>query len=49
MIKLADYITAIDGVNCTPTLSLEKVEINGAYVCDMLSDVWVRQKKDRSG
>jgi len=39
MIKLADYITAIDGVNCTPTLSLEKVEINGAYVCDMLSDV----------
>ena len=39
MIKLADYVTAIDGVNCTPTLSLEKVEINGAYVCDMLSDV----------
>ena len=39
MIKLADYITAIDGVNCTPTLSLEKVEINGAYDCDILSDV----------
>ena len=39
MIKLIDYVTAINGINCTPALSLEGVEINGAYVCDMLSDV----------
>jgi len=44
MIKLSDYVTAINGINCTPSLALEGVEINGAYVCDMLSDVMASAK-----
>ncbi len=44
MIKLIDYVTAINGINCTPSLALEGVEINGAYVCDMLSDVMASAK-----
>ncbi len=30
---------AIEGVNYTPALELSAIELEGAYVCDMLSDV----------
>ncbi|HNT52501.1 MAG TPA: hypothetical protein PKH19_03795 [Candidatus Syntrophosphaera sp.] len=39
MLKLAVYQKAIQGVNHTPGLDPETIEISGAYVCDMLSDV----------
>ncbi|GAB1366288.1 hypothetical protein MASR1M36_11590 [Candidatus Cloacimonadaceae bacterium] len=39
MIRLSDYLKVIDGTNHTPALKPEEVELNGAYVCDMLSDV----------
>jgi len=39
MIKLTEYVKAIAGVNHTPALELDSVELEGAYVCDMLSDV----------
>ncbi len=39
MIRLSDYLKEIDGTNHTPALKPEEVELNGAYVCDMLSDV----------
>ncbi len=39
MIRLTEYLPLIEGVNWTPALSPETVEIEGAYVCDMLSDV----------
>jgi len=39
MIKLSDYVSAVQGTNHTPALKLSEVEIGDAYVCDMLSDV----------
>ncbi|PKN73398.1 MAG: hypothetical protein CVU50_03655 [Candidatus Cloacimonetes bacterium HGW-Cloacimonetes-3] len=39
MIKLTDYMKAIQGENNTPALDLGVIELDGAYVCDMLSDV----------
>ncbi len=39
MIKLTDFMKAISGVNYTPALDLGSIELDGAYVCDMLSDV----------
>jgi hypothetical protein len=39
MIKLTDYMKAIEGVNYTPALDTGTIELDGAYVCDMLSDV----------
>ena len=45
MIKLSDYQAAITGTNHTPALNAREVEISGAYVCDMLSDVMGSAKK----
>jgi serine kinase of HPr protein (carbohydrate metabolism regulator) len=39
MILLSEYLKAINGTNHTPALKPAEVELNGAYVCDMLSDV----------
>lgn len=39
MLKLSKYIAAIDGKNHTPALDPDDIEISGAYVSDMLSDV----------
>lgn len=39
MILLSDYLKEINGTNHTPALKPEEVELSGAYVCDMLSDV----------
>jgi predicted transcriptional regulator len=39
MIKLSEYISAVEGINHTSGIDPESVEITGGYVCDMLSDV----------
>ncbi|HOH46643.1 MAG TPA: hypothetical protein PLX59_02295 [Candidatus Cloacimonadota bacterium] len=39
MITLKDYLAAIGGHNLTPGIDPEKIQIKGAYVSDMLSDV----------
>jgi hypothetical protein len=39
MTKLSEYIAKIDGKNHTPAIDPETIEISGAYVSDMLSDV----------
>ncbi len=39
MIKLCDYIKAIEGTVLTTLCRPEDIEINDAYVSDMLSDV----------
>lgn len=39
MLKLSEYLAVIDGTNHTPGVDPEDIEISGAYVCDMLSDV----------
>ena len=39
MIKLSDYISKINGKVHTPAIDPDKIEISGAYVSDMLSDV----------
>jgi len=39
MIKLSEYQDAIKGLNHTPEHDPASVQISGAYVCDMLSDV----------
>lgn len=39
MINLNELMTAIQGVNHTPAINPDSVEITGGYVCDMLSDV----------
>ncbi|MDY0150917.1 MAG: hypothetical protein RBS43_01435 [Candidatus Cloacimonas sp.] len=39
MIKLNDYMKLVGGVNHTPALDPAEVELDGAYVSDMLSDV----------
>lgn len=39
MIGLSEYMAAIDGLNHTPLIDPEQVQISGGYVCDMLSDV----------
>lgn len=36
---LAQYLDTIGGANHTPGLDPAQIEIKGAYVCDMLSDV----------
>lgn len=38
-IKLKEYLEAIHGQSLTPAISCEGVELVGAYVSDMLSDV----------
>ena len=48
MLKLKDYMQAIEGVNHTPELDIGKVELNGAYVCDMLSDVMGSAKPNQA-
>ncbi len=47
MIKLSEYIAAIDGTNHTPASDPDEIEISGAYVCDMLSDVMGSAKPDQ--
>lgn len=39
MVNLNDYMKVISGVNHTPALDPTTVDLEGAYVCDMLSDV----------
>lgn len=39
MITLSEYQAAISGVNHTPSVDTDEIEISGGYVCDMLSDV----------
>lgn len=39
MIKLSDYLAAIDGTVHTTAIDPATIEISGGYVCDMLSDV----------
>lgn len=39
MMKLSDYIVKIDGKIHTPAIDPDSIEISGAYVSDMLSDV----------
>jgi len=46
MIKLSDYLAAINGTNHTPALDPGQIEIQGAYVSDMLSDVMGSAKPD---
>ena len=48
MIKLKDYVQEINGVNHTPELNWDKVELDGAYVCDMLSDVMGSAKPNQA-
>ncbi|HPF09280.1 MAG: hypothetical protein PHU99_05945 [Candidatus Cloacimonetes bacterium] len=48
MIKLTEYLTAINGINHTPALDPDAVEIHGAYVSDMLSDVMGSAKPDEA-
>ncbi|MDD3535543.1 MAG: hypothetical protein PHC50_05285 [Candidatus Cloacimonetes bacterium] len=47
MMKLANYMAAIDGTNHTPAIDPEEIEILGAYVSDMLSDVMGSAKPDQ--
>ncbi|MBW6514245.1 MAG: hypothetical protein K0B87_05760 [Candidatus Syntrophosphaera sp.] len=39
MLKLSEYQAAIKGLNHTPDHDPAAIQISGAYVCDMLSDV----------
>lgn len=39
MLRLDEYLAAIDGVNHTPRLNPEEIVITDGYACDMLSDV----------
>ena len=48
MIKLNDYMKLIHGMNCTPELDTGVVELAGAYVSDMLSDVMGSAKPDQA-
>ncbi|MCD8480163.1 MAG: hypothetical protein LRZ88_07985 [Candidatus Cloacimonetes bacterium] len=48
MIKLTDYMTAIGGTNHTPALNPDEIEISGAYVSDMLSDVMGSAKPEQA-
>jgi serine kinase of HPr protein (carbohydrate metabolism regulator) len=48
MIKLSEFIAAIKGNNHTPALDPEAIEIGGAYVSDMLSDVMGSAKPDEA-
>jgi len=48
MVNLKDYLQEIGGVNHTPALDPEKVELDGAYVCDMLSDVMGSAKPNQA-
>ncbi len=41
-------MAAIDGKNHTPALDPENIEISGAYVSDMLSDVMGSAKPDQA-
>ncbi len=47
MIKLSEYIAAIDGENHTPALDPDEILISGAYVSDMLSDVMGSAKPEQ--
>lgn len=47
MLKLSDFIKAVKGTNHTPAIDPETVEIAGAYVSDMLSDVMGSAKPDQ--
>ena len=47
MIKLSDYMSQIEGVNHTPALDPAEIDILGAYVSDMLSDVMGSAKPDQ--
>lgn len=48
MLKLNDYIKLIKGVNHTPALSTDSIELEGAYVSDMLSDVMGSAKPNQA-
>lgn len=48
MIKLSDFMTAIGGTNHTPALNPDEIEIGGAYVSDMLSDVMGSAKPEQA-
>jgi len=48
MSVLSEFIKSIDGVNHTPALDPAKVELEGAYVCDMLSDVMGSAKPNQA-
>lgn len=45
--KLSDFVNAIKGTNHTPALDPEAIEISGAYVSDMLSDVMGSAQPDQ--
>jgi len=48
MILLSEYLTAIHGTNHTPALDPATIEIRGAYVSDMLSDVMGSAKPEQA-
>ncbi|MDI3503734.1 MAG: hypothetical protein PWP64_670 [Candidatus Cloacimonadota bacterium] len=48
MIILSEYLSAIEGKNLTPALDPDKIELRGAYVGDMLSDVMGSAKPDQA-
>ncbi|MCK9556800.1 MAG: hypothetical protein PHO85_04605 [Candidatus Cloacimonetes bacterium] len=48
MSKLSDYIVKVNGKNLTPAMDPENIEISGAYVSDMLSDVMGSAKPDQA-
>lgn len=48
MINLNEYMKLIDGVNQTPALDPGQVNLDGAYVSDMLSDVMGSAKPNQA-
>jgi len=46
--KLSQYLSAIDGKNHTPAVDPDTIDITGAYVSDMLSDVMGSAKPDQA-
>ena len=48
MILLSEYLAAIHGTNHTPALDPATIEIRGAYVSDMLSDVMGSAKPEQA-
>ena len=48
MSKLSEFIARIDGKIHTPAIDPESIEVTGAYVSDMLSDVMGSAKPDQA-
>ncbi|HRY84180.1 MAG TPA: hypothetical protein P5533_06060 [Candidatus Cloacimonadota bacterium] len=47
-INLKDFCEAIRGHNLTPAIDMESIELEGAYVSDMLSDVMGSAKPNQA-